>query len=137
MARDRYKISLRLKARTMKAADFCAALPWKPDRCWTAGTPRKSPNGDLLGGLHAETYWTFRLREGEGDLAPAIAETAEQVAPFAGLFHAVRSDGGSAEFFVGLFLANGNSGEDFEPELLARLASLGIRLSLDIYLLEP
>lgn len=120
----------------MKATDLCAALPLKPGRNWTVGTPRKAPNGDLLDGLHSETYCVFELRDGEGDLAPAVADATEQVAPFAGLFHAVRSDGGSVEFFVGWFLANGNSGEEFEPELLARLASLGIRLALDIYPME-
>ena len=48
-------------------------------------------------------------------------------------FCEIRAGGGSVEFFVGWFLKGGNSGDAFEPELLARLGALDIRLSLDIY----
>jgi len=46
---------------------------------------------------------------------------------------AIRSEGGRAEFFIGYFMRKSNTGDTFEPSLLARLAELGIGLSFDTY----
>jgi hypothetical protein len=54
------------------------------------------------------------------------------LAPHREYFDAIRSDGGWAEFYIGLFGAE-NFGIEFTSELLALLAPFGIRLSLDVY----
>jgi hypothetical protein len=41
--------------------------------------------------------------------------------------------GGSAELFVGWFLAGGNSGDVLDGRLLERLAEMRIALSFDVY----
>jgi hypothetical protein len=47
-------------------------------------------------------------------------------------FHRVRSEGGESELFIGWF-CEGQSGEVFNHDLLARVAELNIDLSLDVY----
>lgn len=130
---DRYRISLRIRHPRLPAAALRAALPLAPGRTWDAGALRTDPSGRPLGGTNADTYATFALSEGTGWLAEALADAAERMAPHRDLFAAWRAEGGSVEFFVGWFPEGGNSEDRFEPELLARLGELGLRLSLDIY----
>ena len=133
MERDRTRISLRIRHPSRPAAELCEALPFAPGRTWDVGAPRTSPKGMPLPGCNADTYATFPLSEGTGWPAEAVAAAAEQVAPHGARFLAWRAEGGTVEFFVGWFMAGGNSGDLFEPGLLARLGALGVGLSLDIY----
>ena len=65
-------------------------------------------------------------------MSNAIGEALDQLVPCREFFHRVRTEDRVAEFFVGWFF-NGNSGEVFDCDLLARLADLQIDLSFDVY----
>ena len=133
MERDRTRISLRVWHPRRTAAELCRALPFAPGRTWDVGAPRTSPAGAPLPGRYTESYATFPLSEGAGPPAEAVAAAAGRVAPYGEQFLAWRAEGGAVELFVGWFMEGGNSGDGFEPDLLARLGALGIALSLDIY----
>ena len=45
----------------------------------------------------------------------------------------MRSEGAKVEFYVGWHFYRGNTGEEFDSDLLGRMAELGIDLGLDIY----
>jgi hypothetical protein len=94
-------------------------------------TPKTTP----LQGVWRDTYWVAKILEGrcpDKALAIALAEMAERFSPKKSFFAKIRGEGGHAEFYVGWFI-DGNRGDEFHPDLLARLADLGITLSLDIY----
>jgi hypothetical protein len=65
-------------------------------------------------------------------LATAMAELLDRLEPKRSFLARVRSEGGTAEFFVGWYF-DGNSGDVFDCGLLARMADLKINLSLDVY----
>jgi hypothetical protein len=135
MNRYRYKISLRVRHPSMDPAEITATLRFAPSHAWRAGEPRTTPRGQPLKGIWPQTYWTARLMEcarpGK-DLATAIAELLDQLELNRGFLARVRSEGGSSEFFVGWFF-DGNSGDVFDSDLLARMADFKINLSLDVY----
>ncbi|KQT60796.1 hypothetical protein ASG52_16195 [Methylobacterium sp. Leaf456] len=130
----RYRIGLRIRHPELVASVICAELlPLVPRRVWDVGAPRTAPNGRPLGGVNEETYATFFVSKGEGDLAEALTEAAERMEPYRQHFAAWRASGGDIEFFVGWFMEGSNVGDVFAPELLAQLGGLGIALSLDLY----
>ena len=131
----RYKISLRIRHPAMDPAEITRAMRLDPWRSWRAGDPRTTPKGRALEGLNRDTYWTARLIEDRWpgkDLASALDECLNRLAPHRDFFHRVRSQGGSVEFFVGWFF-DGQSGGLLDSDLLARMADLKINLSLDVY----
>jgi len=65
-------------------------------------------------------------------LSDAISDLVTELSSRRSFFQRVRSDGGKVEFFVGWFF-DGKSGDVFDVDLLAKLADLGVALSLDIY----
>ena len=90
--------------------------------------------GRELGGVYPETYVSFDLEEYEGQrLEDALKRVLEEklVGKMTILSELVAT-GGVAEFFVGIFL-NGNEGLEINAELVKRIASCGLGLSLDIY----
>jgi hypothetical protein len=88
-----------------------------------------------LGGQNRESYWTTRLIEDRWPptgLAVLLGRVLDQLAPHRLFFHEIRSQGGTIELFVGWFF-DGQSGDVFDYDLLARMADLKIDLSLDVY----
>ncbi len=135
MNRYRYKISLRVRHPSMDPAEISSILRLAPSRSWSAGERRTTPSGEPLEGIWPETYWTARVTEGNWpgkDLPTAVAELLDRLELNRSFLTRVRSEGGSAEFFVGWYL-EGNSGDVFDCGLLARMADLKINLSLDVY----
>jgi hypothetical protein len=131
----RYDISLRVCHPKMDPAEISAALQLAPKVSWKAGDLRVTPTGTPLKGLRKDSYWTSRVLKGEWpgkDLSDAISDLVTELSSRRSFFQRVRSDGGKVEFFVG-WLFDGNSGDVFDVDLLAKLADLGVALSLDIY----
>jgi hypothetical protein len=117
-------------------AEITSALGIVPTRTWLAGDPRTTPNGTPLEGRYHESYWTSGdLTNGEWpgrSLADSMDGLLDRLVPHQDFFRSVRDANGTVEFFVGWFF-EGNSGDIFKCGVLARMADLGIDLSLDIY----
>jgi hypothetical protein len=131
----RYVISLRVFHPKMDPAEISIALQRTPKVSWKAGDSRVTPKGTPLKGLRKDSYWTCNVLKGEWpgkDLTDAVSDLVTQLSLHRSFFQQVRSEGGKVEFFVGWFF-DGNSGDVFDVDLLAKLADLGIALSLDIY----
>jgi len=129
------KISLRLRHPSLDPTEITSALHLNASRSGRAGEPRTTPTGRRLQGENRESYWAARLIEGRWPptgLAVLLGHVLDQLAPHRHFFHGFRSQGGTIELFVGWFF-DGQSGDVFDCDLLARMADLKIGLSLDIY----
>lgn len=133
-----YKVTLRVRHPDIDPQHITTALGIKPEWTWRAGEARRTRVGTPLSGVYRHTYWYAKLYEaeyGEQHLAEALQELLDRFLPFKEFFQSIRNAGGHVEFFIGWTFYH-NSGEVFEPELLARLAELQIALSLDVYNVE-
>jgi hypothetical protein len=132
-----YVISLRIWHPDMPHEDFSKIIGHHPKYSWTAGSPRFSPKGMPLGGIHKSSYWSTELTPETTLSEPIEVEQAldvqiEHFSQQAAFFNKVRAEGGKAEFFVGLF-SDENVVVDIEPSLMGRLAQAGLGICLDYY----
>jgi hypothetical protein len=136
MAEYKYSISLRVEHPTMDLDAVTEALGLSPQVIWKVGQPRRTPKGTPLPGIYKKGFWTARLLDGasiEQDLSSALSKALELVAAGSPLFGEIALTGGSTEFFVGWFFDEGNSGDVLDHRMLAKLASMSINLSFDVY----
>jgi hypothetical protein len=132
-----YVISLRIWHPTIPHEEISRVVGRNPKRCWTVGTPRFSPKGTPLGGLRDTTYWSAPLTSETTlsepiEVEKAIATWIDELTMLSAFFNKIRSDGGKAEFFVGLF-SERNIEIDFEPSLMGKLAQTSLSIFLDYY----
>ena len=134
-----YDISLRVRHPSLDPAEITSALGLNPSRSWRAGEARTTLTGNPLEGRYGESYWVAKLAKGEWadkTLTIVINELLDLLAEHKGFFQRIRTEGGAAEFFVGWYF-DGNGGDVFDCDLLARIAALKIDLSLDVYPPDP
>jgi Domain of unknown function (DUF4279) len=130
-----YTISLRVRHPSLDPSEITSALQLTPSRTWRVGEQRTTAKGAPLQGVYSKTFWTRTFVEGEfrdKKLPAAIGEIVDQLVPHRSFFQRIRSEGGTAEFFVGWFF-NRQSGDTFDCDLMARMADLKIDLSFDVY----
>ncbi|MET0321936.1 MAG: DUF4279 domain-containing protein [Duganella sp.] len=137
MTAYQYVISLRIWHPDMPQEEFSRIIGIRPKYSWTVGSPRFSPKGKPLGGFRKSSYWSAALTpetalSENNEIEPALDAQIVRFAQQADFFNRVRSEGGKAEFFVGLF-SDGNIVVDIEPALMARLAHAGLGICLDYY----
>lgn len=126
--RYRYSLSIRLRHPSMEPQAMTAAMGIPPFRSLEPGARR-------LPGVSDGTYWTSQLRKGAWppiSLSDAVASLLDQLSAKRSFIQNLRSEGGSAELFIGWFFED-QSGDTFDYRLLARAADLGVDLSFDIY----
>ena len=117
----------------MDAEKICVQLGLEAKHKWTAGSQRKTPKGDLLEGTYDESYCTFPIdHDEETELADLIKSSTQSLKLCENLLQLISSTGGRLEYFIGWY-SSGNSGEEFDSDLIAELASLRIGLSFDFY----
>jgi hypothetical protein len=90
----------------------------------------------LLEGVQRESYWTANVAHGSSqdfDLAGVLEACIDKLNPHREFLLDFSASGGSAEFFIGWFFPEGNSGDVLDWRLLQRLADIRITLSFDIY----
>jgi hypothetical protein len=56
-----YSVSLRVRHPTLNLGVLTETLRLEPAHSWTAGEPRRSQSGALLGGQHRDSYWSAVL----------------------------------------------------------------------------
>jgi hypothetical protein len=132
---SRYRVTFRIRHPSMDPRDITAVLGRDPVHSGKAGDPRRTPKGRPLGGTNRETYWYVRIAEGNSpprSLAAALDDALNELAEHRIFVQRVRAEGGRSEFFVCWFFQS-QAGETFEHSTLAKMADLGIDLTLDNY----
>jgi hypothetical protein len=133
-----FRISLRLRHPSRDLSVATGTFHLKPQHSWVDGGRRSTPSGDRLEGLYQGSYWTARLLDGEMcdsrnlTLDEALEKCWRSLAPHQSFLDELRRDGGSAEFYLGIF-ASENFGIVVSQQLLNDLASLGVQLAFDVY----
>jgi len=133
-----YDISLRVFHASIDPQTITNTLGLEPARSWKAGSPRTTPIGSALDGHYEDSYWSAKLTQSgpvhseHNPIEDYISSAANKLESFTPFFELLRSEGGRAEFFVGLY-GNQNFGIELSSELLSTISSLGLSLSLDIY----
>lgn len=129
----KFDMSFRVRHPTMDAKKICVELGLTAKYCWTVGEQRRTPKGDFLEGSYPETYCTFILeKEAQTELADLIKSSNQMLRPHKNFLQSIYSSGGRLEYFIGWY-SDGNSGEEFDADLLAEMADLKIGLTLDFY----
>jgi hypothetical protein len=114
--------------------EISTALGLNPNVKWTAGEPRVTPTGTLLGGIRENTRWSHRLEnEDSTDLIEALTVNISFLEGHKDFLDAFVATGGEIEYFVGWFTIEVSSGQTLPRELMRRIADLKIDLGFDIY----
>ena len=134
----RFSVSLRLKHPAMDPTAISRQLHQRPTRAWKVGEKRRTPTGTELPGTYRETYWYRKLTreailcsKGKG-LESYLQKARSRLHPHARFFRRVRSGGGTAELFIGIF-GQKNYGFELSDSLLTEFGRMGLSLSFDIY----
>src|SRR5436190_19494451 len=136
MAGYQYSISLRIFHATRTLNDVTDTLGIEPTHRAVAGAPRMTLGGRALRGVNRQSYWTASLWNGnfkDQPLCDALAATLDRLEPHREFLVDLVASGARAEFFIGWFFDEGNSGDAIDHALLARLASFRIDLHFDVY----
>jgi hypothetical protein len=117
----------------MRSSELSEIIGLEPEISHDVGTLRATPDGDLLGGIHAGTYCCYDLGHGDDSArVDSIRSWNQYLSVRKAEIRRLKGTGGEIEYFIGLFLDR-NCGLELEPELLGELSMLGLRMSLDIY----
>lgn len=124
-------VTLRLRHPSTTPAEMSDRMGLQPDVAWRAGEPRKTPRGTMLDGCREENYWSHST-SGHEHIVSAIESVAERLDATGGWAKEFVATGGEVEIYVSL-VGIENGGETLSPQLLGRLAGLGVCLSLEIF----
>jgi hypothetical protein len=135
-----FSVSLRVWHPTLDLNALTASLRMRPSNTWRVGEPRRTPAGKPLKGVHRDSFWTAPIigkrfaTSPRRSLEPSLSGVITKLTAHRTLLRRLRRTGGQAELFVGLFAEDlGNFGLDLPLDLLSRMSSVGLSLSLDIY----
>ena len=136
-----YRISLRLKHPSANLAEIYQVLSQMPEvipgRLCNIGEERTTPHGEKLDGHYTESWCGFGFTDekqssDDQTLSDAINTIMAKLSPHKDLFAGNSKTGGTADFFIGLFV-DANCGVVLDVELLKKLADLQIEVGFDIY----
>jgi hypothetical protein len=129
----RYRVSLRIVHPTIDPEEISMRLALQPRISGKAGNARKTPNGDPLKGRYESSYWVYPIsQKSDEDLTDLLEDFTVGLEPHRDFLLDLRATGGRLEYFIGWFSGK-NSGTVFEYDLLSKIASLQIDISLDVY----
>lgn len=132
-----YVVDLRIHHPSIDPADITRTLGLAPSRSWCAGKPRATPKGTLLQGINSETYWSGDIN---GNLWTESSDEAVEDAlmRMIGFLepHAAFVQSLSVEGRVHVMISSQCRhmyGLELPPQILGRLAALGLSLAHEIY----
>ena len=138
MHRYRYKVSFRMWHPSRDLSGATKVFGLKTARLAKVGEKRATPKGTALPGIWKESYWITKLTPEKGiwsnriGLENYLLKAIKHLMPKRAYISRLRTSGGRAELFVGLF-GGRNFGIELHPDLLAAASRVGISLSLDVY----
>jgi len=128
-----YAVNFQIRHPTKHANELAVGFPWEAQVSWTVGDERTTPKGVRIGGTRSQSYCTFRVEKGDdGELAACLSRTTDALAVHREHLAELRRSGGRLSFYV-YWYPNGDTGEVFSAELMAKMASLGIDFGLNVY----
>lgn len=128
-----YAVNFQIRHPTAQANALAAGLPWIARASWTVGDQITTPKGGQIGGVRRQSYCTFQVEQGDdGQLAACLSRAADALAVHQERLAELRRTGGTLSFYV-FWYPSGDEGAVFSAELMAKLASLGIDLGLNVY----
>jgi hypothetical protein len=128
-----YAVRFQIRHPTARAEELVAELPWKVANSWTVGDERATPKGAPLPGTRSESYCNLQVAEGDdGRLPDCLSYAVDTLGAHQDHLAEACRTGGSLSFYV-FWYPNGDTGAVFSPDLLGKMASLGIALGLNVY----
>jgi hypothetical protein len=133
-----YKLDFRIWHPSIDPQIVTETLGLEPTHFCMAGQPRKTPKGRLLGGIHAESYWSADpFKRGEymssDDAAEdAISAVLELLRPHKHFLLLLQGQGGRLVLQISSFSAR-NYAIVLPPDLLMEMAALGISWAHDVH----
>jgi hypothetical protein len=102
-----YSVSLRARHPTLNLDVLTEALRLDPLHSWTAGEPRRSQTGALLGGQHRDSYWSATLPgqmvgPSSIPLETFVSQQLVQLSRHREIFIRLQADGGEISLLIEL-----------------------------------
>jgi hypothetical protein len=130
---ERYSITLRVIHPHRRHEEIAAAIDLELHHGQTAGEPRKSKRGHLLGGVYQETIAAFALSDrAEGYFVDGVRDAVEVIQARSEYLGDVVDSGGRLMLYIGVFVDD-HLGFSLDPALLDALSSLGVELGVEVY----
>jgi len=129
-----YAVSLRVRHPNLNLALLTETLRIQPEHSWTAGEPRRSQTGALLGGHHRDSYWSATLpgqTVGAADI-PLEAFVSQQLLLLGRhreLLDRLQHDGGEISLLIELSPV-ANASLNVTTTMARKLAELNVELDL-------
>ncbi|MGH8138736.1 MAG: DUF4279 domain-containing protein [Steroidobacteraceae bacterium] len=127
-----YSVSLRARHPTLSLDVLTEALRVEPAHTWTAGDPRRSQTGALLGGQHRDSYWSAPLppQMVGADSIPLEVFVSTQILHLGRhrkLINRLQADGGEVSLLIELSPI-ANAAFCFSSAMARKLADLNIEV---------
>jgi hypothetical protein len=127
------QLSLRIFHPSNDLSITCRSLGLKPKVLWRAGEERRTPKGNAIGGLRANSYCLIEFgRPRRKPFANQMENALAQVVPHRRLLKRLASTGGKISFAVAWF-CDEHTGASLDSSLLSELAGLKIGIELFVY----
>ena len=109
------------------------ALGIAPSHAHKSGDPLTTPVGDALPGKWPDSRWSYSFYDLDGlKIHESIEKALERISSNKRFWSKMIDTGGSAELILSL-TGETYQGDSLSPDLLRRLAALGIGLGIEIY----
>jgi hypothetical protein len=130
---ERYSITLRVIHPHRRHEAIAAGIDLELHHGQTAGEPRKSKRGDVLGGAYRETIAAFALSDRvEGYFVDGVRDALEVIQARREYLGDVVDSGGRLMLYIGVFVDD-HVGFSLDRALLDALSSLGVEVGVEVY----
>ena len=124
-------LSIRLFGDDLDPDEISRLLGAAPSESYRKGDLRETPMGGKI--IKKTGSWTLRAEErSPGDLSAQIVEVLCRLTPDLSVWEAL-GQRYRCDLFCGLFMEEGNEGEELTVEALTMLSERGLKLQIDIY----
>lgn len=129
----RYRIILRIRHPKLDPAKITAALDQPPAVSWKAGDQCITPKGTQLSGVRTDGLWSLTFRyKGKKPISRSLEQIVDDLTCHKDLFYQLDHMGATSALYLQL-PGDINNGDRVRPEVLRKLADLGIGLELEVF----
>ena len=130
----RYDVELLIAHPTIDPSQITIALGLEAKHSRRVGNSRMTPKGKLLQGNYPDTRWRHSTRYTTQDqqFADKVELLVKRLEPHKTFLRNLSAEGGSATIVI-QFLGDGYFGDEIPVSTLARIADLGLSLSIEVF----